>query len=175
MTRGPSRRQKWNTTDWENNLQTDGITDQDEYYRKDRYNRKIPEERGKTQMTGLDQRSFIRGMITAFCECVAGGCKRLALSPPLRHADYERISPEAYELIGKHGLVHYHEENLDRPADTRFEWILIAGRQETIDAYLALRRQGYSPVESLEPFYDLLSYRPEESIHTGYDAYRDFF
>ena len=23
----------------------------------------------------LDRRSFILGMITAFCECVAGGCK----------------------------------------------------------------------------------------------------
>lgn len=28
---------------------------------------------------GYDKRSFIMGMITAFSECVAGGCKRLAL------------------------------------------------------------------------------------------------
>ena len=31
----------------------------------------------------MDKRSFVLGMITAFSECVAGGCKRLALSPPL--------------------------------------------------------------------------------------------
>ena len=30
-----------------------------------------------------DKRSFLLGMITAFCECVADGCKRLALRPPL--------------------------------------------------------------------------------------------
>ncbi len=122
-----------------------------------------------------DQRAFILGMLTAFSECVAGGCKRLALSPPLGHGDYEAIREEALELIEKHGLLSWHEENLDRPEAERFEWILIAGKQETIDRYLALRRKGFSPVESLEPFYELLSYRPEESIHTGYDAYRERF
>lgn len=120
----------------------------------------------------LDQRSFILGMITAFCECVAGGCKRLALSPPLNHTEYEMIEAEAIALIEKHGLLHYHEENSDRPG---FEWILIAGKQETIEKYLALRSHGNSPVDSLEPFQELLSYQPEESIHTGYDAYKMYF
>ena len=124
---------------------------------------------------GPDKRSFILGMITAFSECVAGGCKRLALSPPLTHADYEMIANEACELIEKHGLLHYHEENLDLPEAVRFDWILIAGRQETIDAYLALRSEGKSPAGSLVPFHSLLSYQPEESVHTGYDAYRAFF
>ena len=122
-----------------------------------------------------DKRSFILGMITAFCECVAGGCKRLALSPPLTRADYGMIADEAGELIEKHGLLHYHEENLDQPEDKRFDWILIAAKQETIDQYLVLRRAGKSPAVSLEPFHSLLSYQPEESVHTGYDAYRDFF
>ena len=120
----------------------------------------------------MDKRSFALGMITAFCECVAGGCKRLALSPPLTHSDYELLHTEAEEIIEKHGLVHYHEENRDHPG---FEWIVIAGKRETIGAYTALRDRGFSPVESLEPFYDLLSYRPEESVHTGYDAYREFY
>ena len=123
----------------------------------------------------LDQRSFILGMITAFSECVAGGCKRLALSPPLEHKVYEMIAREAYELIEKHGLVHYHEENLDQPATERFDWILIAGKKETIDRYLALRRKGYNPARSLKPFYELLSYQPEETIVTGFDAYRSWF
>ena len=123
----------------------------------------------------MDKRSFILGMITAFCECVAGGCKRMALSPPLSHSDFETVREEAFALIGKHGLVSYHEENLDQPEAARFDWIVIAGKAETVSAYLALRDQGYSPVKSLEPFYHLLSYQPEESIHTGYDAYREFF
>ena len=43
----------------------------------------------------MDKRAFILGMITAFSECVAGGCKKLALSPPLSHEDYEMIHEEA--------------------------------------------------------------------------------
>jgi len=122
-----------------------------------------------------DRRSFMLGMVTAFCECVAGGCKRLALSPPLSRSDYRLYGAEAEKIIEKHGLRHYHEENKDRPEDGRFEWILIAGKQETIDQYLALRVRGLSPAESLGPFSELLSYNPAESIHTGYDAWRDYF
>ena len=122
---------------------------------------------------GLDRRSFILGMVTAFSECVAGGCKRLALSPPLSRDDYRTIAAEAEEIIEKHGLLHYHEENLDRPEAVRFDWILIAGKRETIDRYLSLREQGYSPMDSLAPFSELLSYDPSESVHTGYDAYRE--
>lgn len=122
-----------------------------------------------------DRRSWILGMITAFSECVAGGCKRLALSPPLRPGDFELVAKEAYEIIEKHGLLHYREENPDRPEEGRFEWILITGKQETIDQYLELRARGYSPAVSLEPFYELLSYNPEESIYTGYDAFRSWF
>ena len=129
----------------------------------------------QTGSLNLDKRSFILGMITAFSECVAGGCKRLALSPPLSRRDYEEVAAEAVNLIEKHGLLYYHEENPDRPETGRFEWILIAAKQETIDRYLALRRKGYSPAESLEPFYELLSYRPEESVHTGFDAFRSAF
>ena len=51
----------------------------------------------------LDKRSFILGMITAFSECVAAGCKRLALSPPLSEADYDAVADEAHEIIEKHG------------------------------------------------------------------------
>ena len=94
----------------------------------------------------LDKRSFILGMVTAFSECVANGCKRLALSPPLTKEDYPAVERQANEIIEKHGLLHYHEQNLDLPEENRVEWILIAGRQETIDAYLALREQGHSPI-----------------------------
>ena len=123
----------------------------------------------------LDKRSFILGMITAFSECVAGGCKRLALSPPLQHEEFAEIREEAYRLIEKHGLIHYHERNIDQPENGRVEWILIAGKQQTIESYLDLRQKGFSPMMSLVPFGELLSYDRKESIHTGFDAYRTYF
>ena len=125
--------------------------------------------------SGLDKRSYILGMITAFSECVAGGCKRLALSPPLTQEDYARIADEANRIIEQHGLLHYHERNLDQPESRRFDWILIAGKQRTINQYLDIRAKGYSPMDSLAPFSELLSYNQAESIHTGYDAYRELF
>ena len=125
--------------------------------------------------TETDKRSFLLGMVTAFCECVAGGCKRLALSPPLTREEYLLYAGETAEVIEKHGLVHYHEENPDVPENKRFDWILIAGKQATIDQHLALRAQGLSPAVSLTPFSGLLSYDPRESVHTGYDAWREYF
>ena len=126
-------------------------------------------------MADLDKRSFVLGMITAFCECIAGGCKRMALSPPLSAKADDIISDEAYEIIEKHGLLYYHEMNMDQPDELRFNWIVIARRQPTLDEYLSLRMQGFSPVQSLIPFSELLSYNENESIHTGYDAFLTFF
>lgn len=123
----------------------------------------------------MDKRSFVMGMITAFCECVAGGCKKLALSPPLTHEDFDSFSSEAYSLIERHGLVHYHEKNLDLPAEERFEWILIARSQDTIGEYLSVREKDFNPSVSLEPFWGVLSYDAANSVHTGFDAYREYF
>ncbi len=123
----------------------------------------------------MDQKAFILGMVTAFCECVAGGCKRLALSPPLTLPVFEDVREEAESIIEKHGLCHDVEWNLDMPEERRHVWILIAGRKETLAMYHALRDSGYRPWESLEPFYGLLSYREEEAVHTGFDAYRAYF
>ena len=122
-----------------------------------------------------DKNSYIMGMITAFCECVAGGCKRLALSPPLSGADYRAVGEEAARVIAAHGLLSLHERNEDMPPEGCFEWILIARRQDTLDEYLRLRASGLSPARSLEPFYALLSYDEAESVHTGYDAFREAF
>ena len=123
----------------------------------------------------MDRNSFILGMITAFSECVAGGCKRLALSPPLTEADYRAVGAEARRVIEAHGLRHHHERNEDMPPEARWHWILIARRQEAIDEYLRLREGGYSPARSLEPFHALLSYDEAERVHTGYDAFREAF
>lgn len=64
---------------------------------------------------------------------------------------------------------------MDLPKAERFEWILIAAKQETIVEYLQLRTAGYNPAKSLEPFHRLLSYNETESIHTGFDAYKEYF
>lgn len=123
----------------------------------------------------MDQRAFILGMITAFSECVAGGCKRLALSPPLTPEIYAEVHQEAEEIIEKHGLLHYFEENKDLPEAEHFYWILIAAEQKTIEEYLQIRKEGYNPAQSLRPFYSVLSYNPATAIHTGYDAYRAYY
>ncbi len=122
-----------------------------------------------------DQKSYIMGMITAFCECVAGGCKRMALSPPLTGELFNQLRPEAYADIERHQLLHYHEKNGDMPDGERFHWIVIAARQETIDAYLQLRAQGYNAAKWMKPFHELLSYNEAEGVHTSYDAYREPF
>ncbi len=122
-----------------------------------------------------NKRYFILGMITAFSECVAGGCKRLALSPPLSPADYAEVEAEACRLVEKHGLVHLHETNPELAEGERWEWLLIAARRETLDEYRRLRAQGHSPARSLAPFYGLLSYDPEQGVYTGYDAWREYF
>lgn len=129
----------------------------------------------KSLTPSCHQRSFILGMITAFCECVAAGCKKMALSPPLRRDVYEAVREEADQLIQNHGLLAYHEHNLDLPERERFEWIVIASKQTTLDEYQALRAQGLNPKASLKPFWNLLSYDPEEAVWTGYDAYRSYF
>ena len=123
----------------------------------------------------MDKRSFVLGMITAFSECVAAGCKRLALSPPLTREDDAAFGAEARALIERHGLLWAHEENLELPEAQRFEWLLIAARQETLDAYAALRQAGHSPARSLKPFAELLSYQPERGVSVHYDAYRMYF
>lgn len=122
-----------------------------------------------------EKRSFILGMIVAFCECVAGGCKRMALSPPLLPGEYEQVGQEACSIIEKHGLIHYHERNGEMPEPDRWEWIVVAARPETLDAYLALRERGLSPARSLAPFSRLLSYDEATAVHTGYDAYREYY
>ena len=122
-----------------------------------------------------DRRSFALGMVTAFCECVAGGCKRMALSPPLTPEDMAAFGDEARALIEAHGLIWYHERNLDMPEEERFEWLLIAARRSTVEAYAALRDKGLSPAVSLAPFHELLSYDPVQGVDVHYDAWRALF
>ena len=123
----------------------------------------------------MEKKSFILGMVTAFCECVAAGCKDLALSPPLTASDYHEVHMDAEVLTKKHGLIAYHKKNEDLPSAERFEWIVITRNTETLAEYLALRDLGYSPAKSLKPFEKVLSYRPDKAVDVQYDAYRELF
>ena len=86
---------------------------------------------GEAEMTS-EKRAFILGMVTAFSECVAGGCKRLALSPPLMPEEYARIAPEACLLVERHGLIHHHETNPELPEGERWEWRVSELRPPTL-------------------------------------------
>ena len=122
----------------------------------------------------MDKVSFILGMVSAFCECVAGGCKPLALSPPMRGEDYQRAGEAALALPAKHGLIAYHEENLDLPPKMRCHWVVICRDQAVLEAYLKLRAQGHNPRIDLEPFFGVLGYTAAR-VDSGYDAFRAFF
>ena len=122
----------------------------------------------------MDRDSFILGMVSAFCECVAGGCKPLALSPPLTDEDYRRVGPAALNLAAEHGLIAYHEKNLDLPPEKRCHWVAVCREQAVLEAYLKLRAQGHSPRMGLEPFYGVLGYTARR-VSSGYDAFHAFF
>lgn len=47
----------------------------------------------------IERRSFILSMITAFAECIATECKKIALSPSFYISDYDTVLDEA-ERIG---------------------------------------------------------------------------
>lgn len=122
----------------------------------------------------MDKRSFVLGMLTAFCECVAAGCKPLALSPPLRDVDFASIQAEASALIAAHGLSCYHEENMDLPPDRRVHWLIIYAKPAALEAYRALRAEGKNPMDDLDVFAEVLGYGADR-IHTGYDAFAHYF
>ena len=98
-------------------------------------------------MTGIDKRSFRLGMINCFCEMVAMGVKRLAISPPLAPKDYQDIRVASQAVVEGSGIRSYLEKSLLitalQSADfTRDKWsILYYKDEETLEAYLALKER----------------------------------
>ena len=125
-------------------------------------------------MTPMDRNSFILGIGGRFLRVRGRGRQTLALSPPLTHQDYAQVGQEAMTMAQRHGLVAYHEENLDLPQPERFHWVVVRPDQERLEAYLALRRQGFHPRRDLTPFFGVLGYT-QQRIHTGYDAFHHLF
>ena len=52
----------------------------------------------------IDRKSFILGMVTAFAECVANECKKVAFSPPFYPEDYETVLQGVENIANDQGL-----------------------------------------------------------------------
>jgi len=107
---------------------------------------------------GEERNAFILGMITAFSEVLAYEVKKLALSPPLRPEDYASIQEEAERIAAEQGILLYHDENKDIPEKNRLTWLVMVKFPEPLEAYKALREEGFNPAWHFEKFFDLLSY-----------------
>ena len=108
---------------------------------------------------GADTASFVLGMVTAFCECVDGECKRLAFSPPVYSATLAAaLRPLVEQIVAEHGLLCCLEENADLPPESRPVFWAIAKYPDVLEQYRVLRAAGENPCRGLEPFYGVLSY-----------------
>lgn len=108
--------------------------------------------------TGIDRKSFILGMVTAFAECVANECKKAALSPPFYPEDYETVLQEVESIAKDQGIFWWYEENPDIPANARLNWFVLYKFPEVLEEYQDLRKQGLNPAWNLERFSNFLSY-----------------
>lgn len=107
---------------------------------------------GPASLAPLDDRSFGLGMIYAFAEVVASGCKPMAYSPPLEPGDLAPMLAGAQEIGKEYGVVVRHDAGftptlLFNPAFTAGkEVIVLAASPEVLDRYLALQaRQQQGP------------------------------
>ena len=102
-------------------------------------------EEAKFDSSHLDAPSYHLGMIYAFAEAVASGCKRLALSPALTEEQLESIIDQVRLIAREYDLVLDVDNNflttkLFNPAYTRGKRVIhMAAEQATIDEYKALK------------------------------------
>jgi len=93
----------------------------------------------------VETRSFHLGMIYAFIEVVASGCKRLALSAPMTAEELHAVSAAALAIAEEYGVLTYADDDcletrLFNPAFTRDKHvILFVADRATFDEYLALK------------------------------------
>ena len=94
----------------------------------------------------VEARSFFLGMIYAFIEVVASGCKRLALSPPMTAEELREVSDSALAIAEEYGVLTYADDDcletrLFNAAFTRDKHMLIfVADRATLDEYLALKQ-----------------------------------
>lgn len=91
----------------------------------------------------VETRSFYLGMIYAFIEVVASGCKRLALSPPMTAEEMREVSESALAIAAEYGVLTHADDDcletrLFNPAFTRDKHVLLfVADRATRDEYLA--------------------------------------
>ena len=73
----------------------------------------------------IDRRSFILDMMTAFAECIANECKKVAFSPPFYTQDYDVLLSEAENIAREQGIYLWYEKNLDIPETIRLNWFVL--------------------------------------------------
>lgn len=102
----------------------------------------------------LDARSYQLGMIYAFAEMVASGCKRMALSPALTKHHLESIIHQARQIAREYDLIldvdsDFLTTKLFNPEYTRGKIVIhIAAEQAVIDEYKALKEYKKRHVEN---------------------------
>jgi hypothetical protein len=106
----------------------------------------------------IDRGSFILGMITAFAECLANECKKMAFSPPFYPEDYEPIRAEAEKIAKEQGIHLWYESNPDLPEENKVHWLVMYKFLDVLDEYQTLRNKGHNPFKDLEKFRGILSY-----------------
>jgi len=101
----------------------------------------------------IDKLSFQLGMINCFAEMVACGVKKLAISPPLKPEDYEKISRFSDEIVQGFGIQSYLEKSLlitdlQSAEFTQGKWsILYYEKDDILKEYLALKEKKQKLVE----------------------------
>ena len=106
----------------------------------------------------IDRRSFILWMTTAFAECIANECKKIALSPPFYPQDYDMVRPEVENIASEQGIYLWYDKNLDIPEAIRLNWFVLYKFSEVLNEYKRIRNQGYNPAWNFEKFFGVLSY-----------------
>ena len=109
-------------------------------------------------MDTIDRRSFILGMTTAFCECVAGECKRAAFTPPCTWQDAALVKEDVEKIITEQGCLYYFESNPELPQENRICWWVIAKFEDVLTGYLALRSRGLNACWDFPAFAPYLGY-----------------
>jgi len=98
----------------------------------------------------IDERAFKIGMIYAFTEAVASGCKPLSFSPPLAPGEYTQVLKAALLIAEEYGIVAEGEDEtietlLFNPAFTRGKKLVLMGATpDVLDSYHALKSRAHT-------------------------------
>jgi len=105
----------------------------------------------------IDERAFKIGMIYAFTEAVASGCKPLSFSPPLDPGEYAQALKAALLIAEEYGTVAEGEDEaietlLFNPAFTRGKkLVLIGASPNVLDSYHTLKSRAQAATKLAGP------------------------